>query len=518
MRNLHGLLVLGICVLVTSCNDFLNVNPDERTTLDSPEKVRQILLAAYPTSSGDLAMEWSSDNVVDNGQKYSNPKHQISQIYQWTQDTSIDNDSPTAFWEGCYLAIANANQALEALDKFDINTRTNAMRGEALICRAFAHFLLSQNFCLAYNPETASTDLGLPYMTHTETTVAPKYSRGTMQELYANINKDIEGALPLINDNLYPVPTYHFNQKAAYAFAARFNLYYTNYKKAISYASQALGSTPNTVLRDWSSWASGPVSAEVLWNAYIDADLSNNLMFLVPQSNLARYVTYLGECERYAHSLALANQVGLEHAFIWGNYSTLIKAKYTTSSNQQVAYFCVPEKIEYTDKSAGIGYAHTVLVPFTTNKVLLERAEAYALDNQLDKAVEDINLWMYSSISTHPQYTKEDLVSYMNTLETTKFPASSIADFAIKNTLHPQGFIVQDGDQEELIQLILHLKRIETIHEGGRWMDIKRYGIEVTHLQVDMPNTPLTLAVGDPRRALQLPADVLSAGLEKNPE
>ena len=86
-----------------------------------------------------------------------------------------------------------------------------------------------------------------------------------MQELYANINKDIEGALPLINDNLYPVPTYHFNQKAAYAFAARFNLYYTNYKKAISYASQALGSTPNTVLRDWSSWASGPVSAEVLW-------------------------------------------------------------------------------------------------------------------------------------------------------------------------------------------------------------------------------------------------------------
>lgn len=49
-------------------------------------------------------------------------------------------------------------------------------------------------------------------------------------------------------------------------------------------------------------------------------------------------------------------------------------------------------------------------------------------------------------------------------------------------------------------------------------MDIKRYGIEVTHLQADMPNTPLTLAVGDPRRALQLPADVLSAGLEKNPE
>lgn len=49
-----------------------------------------------------------------------------------------------------------------------------------------------------------------------------------MKELYAKINKDIEEALPLVNDGIYKVPKYHFNKKAAYSFAARFNLYYKN--------------------------------------------------------------------------------------------------------------------------------------------------------------------------------------------------------------------------------------------------------------------------------------------------
>lgn len=520
MRYLYKytFLCFGLIALMTSCNDFLDTDPDDRTTLDTPEKVRQILVAAYPTSSGNLAMEWSSDNVIDNGVEYTNPKRQIFQVYHWTQDTSIDNDSPQAFWEACYLAIANANQALEALTTFELTAETSAMKGEALICRAFAHFLLSQNFCLPYNSERASSDLGLPYVLLPETTVAPQYKRGTMAELYQKINSDIEAALPLIDDDLYSVSAYHFNKKAAYAFAARFNLYYANFTKAIAYATEALSTSPSKSLRDWEAWGNLPVDVEAMWNAYIDADLPNNLLVLLPESNQARYVTYLGLCEQYAHSLALSQQVGLETDFIWGKSFALIKAKASTATNQQVAYFSLPEKIEITDKAAGIGRAHTVLVPFTTNKVLLERAESYVLSNQLDKAVADINLWIQSSVSSASQYTKEELLAYMATIEPTKVPAYQIADMTIKNTLHPQGFTVTAGEQEGLIQFILHLKRIETIHEGGRWMDIKRYGIEISHIQADSPNNPLVLTVDSPKRALQLPADVISAGLQKNPE
>ena len=516
---LHIALALGLgSVVFTSCDDFLDTTPDDRTEIDTADKARQILVAAYPTNSGNMAMEWSSDNVIDNGDAYANPGRNMDQIYSWTKDTSTGNDSPKSFWNACYSAIANANQALDALKGMEETSDVLAIKGEALLCRAFAHFLLSQNFCLAYNPETAATDLGLPYAIKPETEVAPQYSRGTMEELYGHINKDIEEGLPLIKDAIYTVPKYHFNKAAAYAFATRFNLYYTNYDKAIQYASEVLTDNPSAVLRDWASWLELPKTFNAMWDGYIDADLPNNLMFLLPNSSQGRYISYGGYCEQYAHSKALSYIVGPRAPFIWEEYSRLIKAKYSGSNNQRIGYVCMPEKFEYTDKAAGIGYVHTVLIPFTTNKTLLERAEAYALNNEIDNAVADINAWMKSSLTTQAQYTKQEILDYITPIAYTKYPATSLDDLTVKNELHPQGFTVNSGEQEEIIQFILYLKRVETIHEGGRWMDIKRYGIEVSHMVEDDPANPLLLPVGSPKRALQLPADVITAGLQANPE
>lgn len=515
---LHIVLALGMGALATSCDDFLDTPPDDRAEIDTVEKARQVLVAAYPDNSGTVAMEWSSDNVIDNGDTYKNPGRNMDQIYSWIQDTSTGNDSPKSFWDACYSAAANANQALDALKGFEETPKALAVKGEALLCRAFAHFWLSQNFCLEYNPETAATDLGLPYAIKPETEVNPQYQRGTVEELYAQINKDIEEGLPLIQNSLYSVPKYHFNKSAAYAFAARFNLYYTKFDKAIEYASEVLTENPSAVIRDWDAWLALPKTFSAMWDGYINAELSNNLMFLLPNSSQGRYISYSGYCEQYAHSKALTYQVGPRAPFIWEDYKRLIKAKYSGSNNQRVGYVCMPEKFEYTDKAAGIGYVHTVLIPFTTNKTLLERAEAYVLTNQIDKAVADINTWMKASLTTEAQYTKQEMLDYITPIAKTPFPATALEDMTVKNELHPQGFTVTAGEQEEMIHFILHLKRIETIHEGGRWMDIKRYGIEVSHLVADDPANPILLTVDSPKRALQIPAEVITAGLQANPE
>lgn len=58
------------------------------------------------------------------------------------------------------------------------------------------------------------------------------------------------------------------------------------------------------------------------------------------------------------------------------------------------------------------------------------------------------------------------------------------AERNIKKEINPQGFTVSEGQQENVIQCILHLRRIETMHEGLRWLDIKRYGIEIAHVTV----------------------------------
>lgn len=59
------------------------------------------------------------------------------------------------------------------------------------------------------------------------------------------------------------------------------------------------------------------------------------------------------------------------------------------------------------------------------------------------------------------------------------------------------------------------MRRMELIHDGSRWMDIKRYGIEISHVRDGMD--PVVLSKDDPRRAFQLPQDVIAAGIEANP-
>lgn len=74
---------------------------------------------------------------------------------------------------------------------------------------------------------------------------------------------------------------------------------------------------------------------------------------------------------------------------------------------------------------------------------------------------------------------------------------------------------VLSADQEAVIDCVLHFRRIETIHTGLRWHDIKRYGIEITHAQGTDPAHKLIW--NDDRRAIQLPQEVILAGMTANP-
>ena len=65
------------------------------------------------------------------------------------------------------------------------------------------------------------------------------------------------------------------------------------------------------------------------------------------------------------------------------------------------------------------------------------------------------------------------------------------------------------------------LRRLEFLHEGMRWFDIKRYGITIYRREINSALNALTitdtLEYRDPRQAIQLPFEVRGAGLEANP-
>ena len=56
------LLSVAALVFTTSCNDFLDEMPDNRTEINTAEKVAKILVSAYPNGSNIKICEFYSYN------------------------------------------------------------------------------------------------------------------------------------------------------------------------------------------------------------------------------------------------------------------------------------------------------------------------------------------------------------------------------------------------------------------------------------------------------------------------
>ena len=288
---------------LVSCSDFLDQNPDLRTTLDSEEKIANILVSAYVSGSGSyqLVAELSSDNVCDRG--VTKDYNQFYQdVYEWAEDVTSNNDAPRNIWSANYSNIANANQALSAIEDMGgpITASLKASKGEALLCRAYSHFVLANMFCMPYNAETAENYLGIPYMDHAETDLNPQYERGTLKEVYEKIGRDIEEGIPLIDDTSYSVPKYHFNYKAACCFASRYYLFIHDWDNAIKYATMALTSNPESLLRDYDAIAALPNSSS-RHQEYVNSSSKANFLLQAATSSSGLVFGWYTTAGRYAH-------------------------------------------------------------------------------------------------------------------------------------------------------------------------------------------------------------------------
>ena len=269
---------------LSACNKFLDTTPDNRATVDSEEKVISLVGSAYSENDHILIAEFYSDNVDNYGVQYTGTSRFFDSIYQWSELQESNNESTERIWGSYYSAIAAANQAIIAIDELGGPERSTAMSqalGEAYLCRAYSHFILVNMFCLQYNKKTSTTDLGIPYMTKPETTLAPQYERGNVAAVYAQIEEDLEKGLALVGDDNYTVPKYHFNKLAAYAFAARFYLFYEKYDLVIKYADMCLGSSPATMLRDYDVLATMPNGSpqqQPTTLHYVDPSVNANLL------------------------------------------------------------------------------------------------------------------------------------------------------------------------------------------------------------------------------------------------
>lgn len=519
MKKLSILSLAAGMLALASCDSYLDKLPDDRAEVNSLDKAKKFLVSAYPNHSTNFVFYMSSDNVTDNGVLYvAQPNQQNA--YKWQPIETEGNDDPKAVWNANYEAVAVANMALEALAGEE-SADAQALRAEALLCRAFAMFQNANMFCMAWNDSKADEYLGIPYPKVAGESVN---ERGTLRQTYENINADIEAALPLLNDGYLTVPKYHFNQKAAYAFAARFNLFYQNWDKAIEYATKALGGNPSSLMRDMDSYAT-LAGVDDIHNKWIRSGENCNLMFVDAVSTNGR--AHMGDSryKRFNHNRDIITTQTMWAKTPWSNNKSsaeenaLQEARRTYGSNQAVYIPSLNEDFEIKDKINQTGYAHVVDPVFTGDETILTRAEAYIMKKDYDKALADMNTWLTAHCDvTSPKFltlTVDNINTTLDAIRMTEVPSRAVSEESIKKPLNPQGFTVEEGTQTNMIYVVLQMRRITTMYQGQRWLDIKRWGIEFTHHLDGEDN--LVFKAGDLRGAIQLPYDVIEAGLEPNP-
>jgi hypothetical protein len=519
---IDNFLIVFVGLLLFSCNDFLDKVPDNRAELVTPKQISQLLVDGYSEGNYAMIAELSGDNFIDNnapdesGNRYNltSMERIDDETFAWEDIVSGDQqDSPTSIWEGAYHAIAVANHALEKIAELEKEGRGQeviAQKGEALLIRAYNHFILVNVFAQTYRNDVLSmNDQGIPYIKEPERTVAVTNERISVTEVYKKIEEDLLAGLPLIDDSDYKVSKYHFNKAAANAFATRFFLYKRDYEKVVEYATKVLGENPALFMRNWN--VDLPTyEATVYW--MIDAASPNNFLLISTQSIFIRRYSdaYRYECNGQA---AQATIFGPGPSWSNYNFHPCYDGKLFISGKQNFGVWFPKsaELFEYTDKTAGIGYPHIIRTEFTGEETLLCRAEAYIHLNLLDKALEDLQIWDKSrqnlTISvTFTPLTENTIKNFYteNRKELTK-PLNT-------EKIDPDWKI--DEKQKSMLYCVLHFRRLETIFEGFRWFDIKRYGIEIEH-KIGR-NRVEFLSWDDPRRAIQLPAEVIAAGMVAN--
>lgn len=490
MKNQYKYKIFSLSLLsfvIAGCSKYLDVNPDMRTELNTVEKISQLLVTAYPQYDYLLFTELASDNSVDKGPGVGNLNDIAQDSYFWQEVMqTTGNNAPNTYWNAVYTAIAAANQAIEAIDDGDFGVQGEQYKGEALLARAYSHHMLVSLFAKAYKINGDNSSPGIPYVTEPEKSVFKQYERGTVASVYDNIERDMLEGLDLIKGLTFKATKFHFNAQAANAFAARFYLFKGEYGKVIRYVSaifpdnnfkenlRPVATTLRTV-----EFSSAPLE-------FMNSERSYNLLL----ANVFSSFASVAGNGRYGFGVAgqsLVNSMTVAGKNFYQRYGSYGDDKLTVTKYPGLFYV--------TNPLSNIGYNYTIQCLFSTDEALINRAEAYIELDQYDLALRDLN--DFAEVRIQDYNAGEHKITQDKVLQ----------------------FYQPSDIKEGLIQTVLDFKQRAFMHEGIRWFDINRLGIEIQHNHIDNNGfeTFDVLEKDDLRRVFQLPESVGTSGLESNP-
>lgn len=550
VKYIYRLLAVGGLLLGASCNDYLDTVPDNRTEIDTPEKVGKLVASAYPKAcyaiNFNARVDYVTDSELSNKEKLSN-----TDPFFWREPNSTAQDSPNYLWSQCYRAISHANAAIEASARFD-DELTAAYIAEARLARAYSHFLLVTTFAQMYDPtapEANDEHPGVPYVDESEDVSIKQYDRETVARTYERIGTDLTYGLEhLGSDAVHRVPRYHFNYAAAHTFASRYYAFRGEWEKVVEEASKVIPKPTDIKevapgIRNVSATDPAAIFALDNFQPWTTDYAKNGVKDVRPwywrmttKSNLllCEMISSVASCGtmRYACSLADTNNTVNSANPTGGKWA------YMCSGDNKPFSWVGKYENQFTKNNiySTTGNNYSIYMLLHAEEALFNRIEAYIHLGQLDEAVADLNIFCRTRIFDHVTKDAYDEEEHCLTLDRiydfyAKYkPANGtpyevlLADGGSKN---PDYFMNKynaydtsswDVKRQALLHFLLDCRRNEFLFEGIRYWDMWRYRIPIYHVtQLDQQGPSNWLMPGDDRWVLQIPEESVLSGVELNP-
>lgn len=515
-RGLLGCSMTAAIALLTACGDFLEEYSQDTDYVRTWKDLDELLIGDcympvngsgefYRQANYGQFIHLLADEVEEQRSGYTIvfDSHEYSFGYYTWQQRVGQNESYSGFnventlWTKVYKQINIANNVLRSVEKVPQNNETDKqgalkVKGEAHFLRGWYYFFLVNLYGPAYDPATATTDLGVPVKVSEEVNDV-KFQRQSVQEVYEQVLSDLLAA----EEELGQVTTsrrsiYRADVTAVRLLLSRVYLYMQNWEKAAAYARQVTKDHPQ------------------LQNLNVNNDRimqKSNVenIFSMGGDDVCCMIDYASKGLRLSTDLYNAyNSVDLRRSqWIW---------KY--------ADFQGPTLREYVNTASPEATPNEARYWFYTSSNALSSSQAQVSSLFWLRSAEAwLNLAEAEAYLRHD----EEAQTALNTLRAARI------NEAYTQTAHV------DATGDDLIKAIRLERRLEFMLQGQRWFDLRRYRVNtvlpekkrITHdytYYVERNSTTATerhrfvLTEDDPSWTLPIPNEVLefNTGMPNN--
>lgn len=476
------LYILALSLFLFSCDeDYLETSPTDQTSgevLFSSVEGAQVALdgmyrALYvsgwsvgnehqnfgPLSSNmflELMGEDYLQNEMGNGWFYFDYRYDVRSRFAAKSWRSY------ATWNFYYTLISNANYIIAAAE--DIQGEPSAVNnviGQALTVRAYCYFYLIQIFQQTYVGNEDKP--GVPLYTEPTSAASEGKGRGTVQEVYTQINADLTQALIYLDPTVAPERTdiSNIDYYVANGIKAKVSLVQQKWGDAADAASEAMSGGSNIIERtnltptDYDSYGTADYrrrgtfhfndvsNKSVLWGAKVISDQSGIFASFYSHMDSEAAGMY-GEASRKCISSWLYDQIPETDVrkYFWNTGSIENEADGPVCRYNQFK-FKFADQADYTGDYIFMRH----------EEMLLIKAEAECMLEQYDNA----------------RTTLQDLLDERGTYDISGFTNSNVL-----TTNDGNGPTTPAVGAVTLLDEIILQRRIELWGEAGRILDIMR--------------------------------------------